>query len=291
LSAARWWRALAGIARASAVLLLLVGGATALVLGQARATLGERLLGFGAELPRWDSFRVASAPRRLSLNGAELQLVSASTPLSATEALNRLERVCQARGGLLGAEHLSSLLRAPSAQAATLLQPLVRQESASRGTLACLDTGGALGVNELASRLSGFVQSGDLKDIGGLRYALAERVGDRTSVLFIWSDGPLPLLRMFPKVGDAPGFDAPGVPRPENSQRLLSAVELGAPYSFAAYRTSATLAPYQSTLKEAGFTVKEASPGTWLARRGEQLLLVRSASTRSGVVVSLSQLR
>ena len=289
-------RVCSGVVRAGCVLLVVAGVLGALSLRQAQAAWGERLLGFGDELSRWEGVRLASAPRRMSLNGAQLELVSASTALPIDEALDRLEAVCQSRGGVRGVEQATGLLVQPAAGAAGWLEPRLRHETADNGVLACIDTGGALSVSDLTGRLEAFKATGDLSSIGHLRYVRAERHGSRTSLLFLWTEGAFPLTAMFPKEGDAPGLDPKGVTRPAGAQRLLSGVEHGAPYSFTAYKTKATspealVGWYRGSLGQAGFHVTEPAEGILLARQAGRTLIVRTAQTRSGVVAAVAELR
>lgn len=270
----------------------------ALTLGihSARAAFGERLLGFGAELSRWQDVRLSTAPRRLSVNGAELELVVATTPLSVGEALNRLERVCERRGGIIGTETLPELFGNATPLSRSWLSGRVRKQSENEGALACLDTGMALSLDELTARLQRFAQSGDLNELGAFRYATARRSGNVTTVLFIWSDGAIPLRQMFPASGDAPGFDSAGVPRPPGSTRLLSGAEHGAPYAVAVYRTTqpspaALVAWYRGALRTAGFVVEDAAGGALLARQRSRTLLVRAAETRRGVAAAVAELK
>lgn len=273
-----------------------MAGVAALVAArQARATWGERLVSFGLELKRWRELRLSTAPRRLSLNGAQLELVSATSSLPVGEVLDRLEQVCNSEGGLVGTERAQQLLFEP-VSVTKRLKPWLRDEVNDRGVLACLDTGGPLNIGALASRLRAFAQTGDLADVGALRYAFVERHGESTSILLLWTDGALPLKRMFPTVGDAPGRDPLGVPRGVGSRRLLSAVEAGAAYSFTAYQTAdgtpaAALAFYRSALPPLGFALSDLGHDTVLARQGERALLLHAASAARGVAVSIGELR
>src|SRR5438034_7566450 len=53
-----------GTVRAALVVGLILMAALGLGLGTAKAAFGERLLGFGAELSRWENLRLTTAPRR-----------------------------------------------------------------------------------------------------------------------------------------------------------------------------------------------------------------------------------
>jgi hypothetical protein len=76
-----------------------------------------------------------------------------------------------------------------------------------------LHAGMRLSVSDLTSRLQDFAKTGDLSAVGELRYVLAHRVDGKTAVLTMWTEGPTPLLKMFPTSGDAPGRDPQEVPR------------------------------------------------------------------------------
>lgn len=283
-------------ARAAAVLLMVTLGGFGLGLRVARATLGERLLGFGSQLSRWQGFRLTTAPRTVSVNGAELNMVVASSSLPLRVALDRIEAVCDQAGGIDGAKLVPKLLREASPVNQSWLKGHVRQESEHEGVIACLDTGGPLALGELTARLHAFAQSGDLNNVGAFRYATARRTGNVTTVLLIWVDGPLPLRVMFPRHGDAPGVDPAAVPRPPGSVRLLSGIEHGAPYSLTAYRTQAAtperlLAWYRPTLRAAGFVVEDAKHGILIARQGSGTLLIQASSTHQGVTAAIGELK
>lgn len=183
---------------------------------------------------------------------------------------------------LLSAE----LSNAPKAKR-DLMRGMYRYESKSEGVLACIDTERPLGLVELSRSLQAFAKTGDSSAVGQLRYVLARRDGAVTSLLVLWTDGSAPLLTMFPKAGDAPGRDVSDVPRPKDSARLLSASDLGAPYSITVYR-SEKVSPvvvydwYVKTLTERGWRVTEAKTGSLIARRGARTIFVRTTTVASG---------
>ena len=275
----------AGGLRAGLVLGLIITALCALSLRSAEARAGESLRGFASELLSWKSAKFAGQPRNLWLNGAQLHLVSASSKLSVSETLNRLEDVCQHRGGLVGAEQVLSRTHKPTDHAsASWLHGAFREESTNEGFVACLDTGGSLGPAELAQRIHGFADTGNLAELGELRYVLARREGDTTSALVLWTEGDFPLLRMFPDHGDAPGADPLGVPRPNQAERVLSAAERDAPYSLTLYRVSsepaAALGGYVNGLKQAGWTVTQGrQPNAAIARHGDRTVLISAGAT------------
>jgi hypothetical protein len=189
-------------------------------------------------------------------------------------------------------------LEARLPKGSSLFDGVLRTESDKEGVVACIDTSGKLGLQELLGRLQRFQKSGDLADVGELRYALARKVGDKTSVLMAWTEGSMPVLRMFPASGDAPGVDPVDVPRVPGMRRLLSTWENGEPYALALYSAPGQApgplaARYRSELTLAGWTssvvpLPSAATGRALvARRGARTAIIRIASQpSSGTTVS-----
>jgi len=294
----RIWATALGCLRAGFVLSLVVGALCALAIRSAEARVGESLRGFASELLSWKSAKFASAPRNLWLNGGELRFISASTELSVSETLDRVQGMCEQHGGLAGAEQVLNAKRAALGSGSTAwLHGAFREESTTEGFLACLDTGGALGRSELARRIQRFAETGNLAELGQLRYVLARREGNTTSALLLWTEGDFPLLRMFPERGDAPGRDPLDLPRPRQAERLLSAVERDAPYSLTLYRVASAPAPalidYLEELKRAGWSI---APGgradAAVARHGDRTVIISirasGAQTATLSVLALS---
>jgi hypothetical protein len=249
----------------------------------ARAEVGERLLGFGAELASLPSMRAHGPPRRLSVNGLEFGLLTLSTTEPVRETLDRFHERCRARGGFSLPEALSGKLGS--------LDGTLRLESEQEGVIACIDTDRPLAFEELSRRLTAFGKSGDLKDIGELRYAFVRREGARTTVVSLWTEGSAPLFGAFPEKGDAPGFDPRDVPRPPSSRRLLSGKEHGMPYSLTLYRVEqapeSLRAWYERAFAAGGWEVvaKEAH-GPVLLRKGERTLSLQVSLAREGQSVA-----
>jgi len=255
----------------------------ALCLRSAEARVGEALLGFGDELSRWSAARPQSAPRAMTINGLELRLMTLTTQLSVAGALDHVQQTC--RGGLL-APALAGKLEA------SVLDGVFRQGTERQGVLACLDTGGALEVAELAERLSSVQESGNLNDLGKLRYVLARRSGAVTTLLVLWTEGDARLFDLFPKVGDAPGHELRDWPRPPGVRRLLSAAEHGQPYGMTLHDAGpesarALEAWYEAALTKAGWGVTRTQGGL-RARRGERSVLLQVQTSSSGKTVITS---
>jgi hypothetical protein len=131
----------------------------------------------------------------------------------------------------------------------SLLEPTLREDDGDEGFVACVDTGAHhLPAPDLFERIERFGRSMDLADVGDFRYVFARSFGERTHFIALWTDGSFSVSRMFPGSGDAPGRDAPGIPRPPDARRALSFYEADVPQTMTMYvgspKSPAELADY-----------------------------------------------
>ena len=259
------------------------------LLSTAKAKVGESLVYFGEQLSALTHAKAHSTESRLHINGLEVHRITASTPLDVKETLNRLQGFCSEHGGLVAPDKLLKSAAVKSIQPHnTALGGSYRHESEHAGVLACIDTQRPLGVSELTARLQEFVTTGNLSAIGSLRYVLARREKSVTSLLVLWTEGDAPLLQMFPKTGDAPGYDVPGIPRPDHASRVFSANEDDAPYSLTTYQSLATspasaIEWYKSQLQQRGWRITGSQqPSTLIAQRGPRIVLISSTPMGTG---------
>jgi hypothetical protein len=285
-----------GLLRASCVTACLAAAILACLLSTAKARLGESLIEFGEQLTLSTGGTLSSGTSHFVINGLEFNRLTSTTPLSVKQALDRLNGFCQQRAGVRGPDDLltASTTGTPEPLA---LGGSYRHEAENAGVLACIDTGGPLSVPELTTRLKDFARTGNLSSVGRLRYVLARREKSVTSILALWTDGDAPILHLFPKAGDAPGRDIPDVPRPENSERVLSAWQPGVPYALTVYRSRGSSIPalshwYEAQLTQHGWRVIPArAPDTLIAQQGTRTLIVRSATARGGgIATSVAEL-
>jgi hypothetical protein len=182
-----------------------------IVLGRAvRAQAEGSLIELGAGLARLEEGTGASgngSARVLELNGARLHFEVATRAEPVERVLDEVEAGC-----------------APERDADRL-----RGGDGSRGFVACLSRRGPADT-----RVVGEVP---LSARAGYRYVYAQPGLERTRVVTLWTDSAVDLPGLFPETGDAPGADAPGVPRPPASRRILSAREEGAPQQMTLYLT------------------------------------------------------
>lgn len=254
-----------GVLRVLVVLGCLQGALFMFAARSVKARAEETTLSVAAQLMRIADATTQDNPRTLLLNGAELKLTTATTPHSISDVLDHFQGVCRQRGGLV--ETPSALARLtqpnPPPPSPGWLDGVQRFENTSIGVLGCVDTDGPLDLEQLLSRLKRFVTSRDLADLGQMRFVLARHDRGDTAVMAIWSEGPLPLSRMFPQKADAPGIDPASLPRPPGVRRTLSASERGYPYSLTAYTAPATEFArlcrfYRHELRKRGFALKTA---------------------------------
>ena len=199
------------------------------------AKMSEALLEVGSQMLNMKSTKLAG-PTGIVLNGAHLQFQSGSSKLSQEQVLDHFQAECKKRSVKL--EDLKAKLEDPrvgkelSAQLAeedidaSLLDGVARIDRAGRGAVACLDAGDRpLDFESFVAAAKRFSETGELTELGGLRYIYVEATDEGSSFLTMWNQGAVNIKAMFPSQGDVPGWDLPGFPRPEGSRRILSAAE------------------------------------------------------------------
>ncbi len=238
------------ILRLALFIAILLAAASLCLLRQARAAVDEAMLGFGSSLMGYPDSR-GEPVRSLQLNGAHLHFRTETVDAPSDVVLAHYEDLCDRRDALL-AERLSKLLarhpRAPDR--ATTLRSIATTTfmDAGRGYVACLDMGeDGVSLDALVSRFVRFSRTGDLHEIGQARYAYAQPIkgsgGSRTFLLTMWTTADFNLYGMLPADGrDATGFDPEKVPRPPNSQRILSSRETGHSSAVSVYLAKASSA-------------------------------------------------
>jgi len=185
---------------------------------------------------------------RIRLNGEPVSISSAASMRPLAEVLDYFERECT--------EHAEGLDQAFSKldQSVRDLSPgsggpgfgIMKRVGEHGGFVACFSAGHALSTEETAERLKEAVVSGDLGKLGNFRYVAVEKAGTGSHAVALWTDGAMMLGRMFPKEGDAPGFDWPDAPRPEGSRRFLSAYVEGVGYGVTVYDVGGDLEPVRA---------------------------------------------
>lgn len=284
---ARWRERAPGFGRAAGFLSLVWVVAALFAARAARADLDEAMIGFGAETMRLAEAREQSAPTELSINGARMLVSSGMDDRSVSEVLDVFEARCRALDGDFAAQLEQAGESIP--EGGDWLDGTIRQGDDERAYVACLDLGqSGLDPAGLLARVQRFLDTGDLAEIGELRYVFAERAEHGTHFVAYWTEGAFPLRAMFPSEGDAPGRDVEGVARPPGARRVLSATAAGEPYSLTVYAgasmgVEALESFYRTSLVEQGFRLLEAEPGEAYEVDGDRGLVVE----REGRIVTL----
>lgn len=217
--------------------------AGAFVLRSARADVSEALWAASSQIMAFPGAPNESV-RRLQLNGAWLSFQTRTVHASVTDVLDHYEAACES----------------------ALATQTGRSDDA--GYVACLDVGDAPeGLSPLVDRFVRFSETGDLRELGALRYVLARNIAGRSAnqvfLLTMWTDSELNVYRMMPREdADAAGHDLVGVPRPPGSYRILSAWEERQPSGVLVYRVPAKSPAelelfYRVTLPQSGWTLIE----------------------------------
>ena len=227
------------------------------VVHRAAAELGERSVRLGKGLENFAG--LAGRTTRLTFNGAEFSVSTQVLDQSVDQALGRFIERCNQDVDALSSD-LAREMPARSRMTEGFFQRLlVMRNAVAEGavTAACLGglgEGGLLGLSERAKR---FAESGDVSELGQLRYAYMRGVAKRTHVILVSAEGPLQLGELFPVDSDVPGRDVvPGV-RPDNSRRVFAAAATGTPHVMTTYRVgaqaSAAISNYGQKLEAIGY--------------------------------------
>ncbi len=285
-----WRRFAFGVVRVTLLFTCLSALSMLVWVRSAKAKVSEALAGFGHQLAGLHATTLHSNPRLLSVNGVTLHVVSASSTLGVSELMNGLEALCRPNAGVSVPPEIPRKLRAPADT--TPVGGILRKESENEGLIACLDPGRPQTLDELVERLKRFSETGNLGDVGELRYALVTKSGKGSTALVLWTEGEVPLRGMFPATGDAPGSDPKNIPRPEGARRLLSGAEHGAPYSATLYEGGKLAEKelfdwYVTKLRGAGFHVRlDPKKQELIAERDGRVIVIRTSHTSLGKTVA-----
>ena len=165
-------------------------------------------LDLGAGLAQLDQQAPRKGPRIVELNGAHLRFASTSVDQKVDEVIDLAQKEC-------GREQDKAL----------------KGGDGGRGFVACFVPAPAVVGPVL----------GEAREVipPTYRYVYAQPGSPTTVVIPVEADGACALDTLCPDEGDAPGVDAPGVPRPPDARRTLSAREDGSPQQMTLYVTKA----------------------------------------------------
>ncbi|MBS2014642.1 MAG: hypothetical protein JST00_17270 [Deltaproteobacteria bacterium] len=229
---------LKGLVRAGVYL-----GALGLVFGaiqvrSARAEVKNKTLEMGRQMRELANATVHDV-NRITLNGQAMFLGSSAAEGTVSSVLDRYHGYCQ-KNLAQPAESWRKLAESkegPPPEDTLLGGGVLRTDAGDEGTVVCF-TKSANSKPTTAEAFKTFGETGELGAIGGLRYVYAYKSQKGTTVvLTAWTDDKFNLVQMVPEDGkDAAGADFTGLPRPDGTQRVLSAVVEGTPFGVNLYR-------------------------------------------------------
>jgi hypothetical protein len=246
--------------RVAAFLFVVVSASAWWKIRQVKANFSELSASVGSELSRLQE--IAAGTSTLKINGQRFTMTSATSDESVKTVVDRFSASCmKSTAGL--AEQLRDLeangVKLPAMLSTESVGVLRMEKNENEVTAACFARPGSGGYQDLLARLGHVVDSGDLAELGQLRYVLVRRHGtsDVTHVLAITALGQLPLASMFPDDGDAPGSDLLNTVRPAHARRVISAQLEGTTHETTLYEATGTpedaLGSYDSPLRARGF--------------------------------------
>lgn len=237
--------------RLSALLFVIALAGSVLTWRRASAAVSERALELGQHLQQVGDSVLGQT--FLSLNGQTVHVTSIRSAKSLDALSRRFAALCPDASTDVR-EALASPPELTPPRANGLLEQGVFSFRSDSGQRALLCFGGATTFPQIASGAKRFLVSGDLTDIGPVRYLFASERDGRASGVLVQSHGSLDVRAMFPEDGDVPGGDLLGA-RPPHARRSL-AIEAGG-YAIRGYVSrdapKVALAGYEQALHSAGF--------------------------------------
>lgn len=230
-----------------------------LTLRSVAAAAGERGLMFGRQLGSFQIF--AGRSTDVVLNGQRLTLHTRVVQRPVRAVLDEFAKVCRggsSRATAEFAEHVSS----STLEVAALQRLFVMRDQREdlEGTALCFSGFGEGSLSDITARFRRFADTLDLRELGALRYVYLRKNERGTHVIFVTSDGPLSLARLWPSDGrDVDGAEPIEAARPKDSVRFISARLLGATRGFTAYRSpqpaAESLHDYAEQVRTSGYEV------------------------------------
>lgn len=234
------------------------------VVASAKGQAGQRGLELGRSLDKMSA--TVDGANAVQINGQTMFVAVTETDRSVEETLNFFERGCQAMNvgfDRLGEklseakrDELADKLGVPSLSSLGVISERTGEGEQLEGVVICLAANETRRGIPLTDRLQSFLDTGDLAEVGELRYIYARKAseGNGTHLRVLWTEGSFDFFHMFNGDGeDAPGTDPSGAPRPPRASRLIDASVQGQPYNLWLYESNLpvddVLAYYDAEMK------------------------------------------
>ncbi|WP_394829561.1 hypothetical protein [Pendulispora albinea] len=295
-----------GSLRVAAYVGVVAGVAGLFGVHKAHAGISEGTLHMGRDMLPLAEF--LKQPTPMTLNGENIVLAVGSSDKSAHEILNTYESFCRTSDDSLGKEWsnlanqtLGGIPKVETRFGGSFDLGVYRKESAGEGALLCFMRGSE-SSKSLTDSIMKFQESHDLGALGKVRYVYIRPNEDGHSTVFTaWTDDHFRMDAFAPNGSeDAPGSDPAGIPRPPQSQRLLSAQIATSPFGTHVYRSAASEDQvrdfYDAEMSKAGWMPlgwgdQQLDPGKHriYVKEGIQIALANTKDER-GTLVSLGEL-
>ncbi len=292
----KWKRPDTRARKIARVLAYFAGVATvigAVAAGSAYADVKDGMLEVGQELGSLDHI---GSKTPIHLNGQPIFVGSQVLQMSVSDALDRAETLCVEgdveNPGQSGYDTPQSALDTAEREPVTKL----REEQGDRGAVVCFapEDGEVVdGIGDKLDRYMAFLKSGNLEDLGRLRYFFAKETPDgHTHLVRVWTEGSFDFYAMAPPNGeDAPGTDPDDMPRPPEARRLLSATTEGSVYAARVYQTAlapeALAAAYDTSMVDRGWDLELARGTSRVYQRKQVSVFVTPIVKDGRTLVSL----
>ena len=279
-------------------------GLSALMARNAVANVEEGSLHFGRELDKVTD--LLGDTKEVKLNGEPIYFSQSTSKESVATILDRFAAHCSddpAMKGLDWDDVADSTIKPNSESTAGI--DTMRKEDKNDGVVLCFRRSENNKTKNFLEALQDFNTTHDFGSIGGLRYVHVSR-GEgqaQSSIQVVWTNGSFKMDKVMPPEDgtDAPGSDPVGIPRPERSQRILTATATGTIYAVRMYRTTDSvdkaLAAYDAQMDAKDWAIIQppaavagSTVGHWYERDGAQSMLSVSSDDQGRTVLTIGEL-
>jgi len=285
-----------GTARVLAYGMVVATAMSALTIHNAVADVHVQSLELGRKLA--DVQDLMQTTNEYRLNGQRIYFSSSTVDEPVGTVLDRFESHCNKSLAFDSWKSLAALQNSKngSATPSSLTDHLgvMRTEDKKVGDGAVMCFTGDKGPQNVLKALQAFTESGDLHDIGDLRYVHAQRQGQQTSIQTVWTDGSFNLNAIIGKPGrDSIGSDFATLPRPVNSTRVMTAEAVGTQYAARIYESTSApdvvLDSYVSTMVSRGWSAVGSPNAHFVDGTDGRVLLHPESGEQAVVSVSKSK--
>lgn len=277
-------------------------GVSAIAARNAVADVESGSLRFGRDLEKVAD--LLGDTKQVQLNGETMYFSQATTKEDLDTVLDRFEAHCNEDPAMRGVdwEDVAAATVKPQSESTANLGTF-RKQQGNDGVVMCFtrkDT-----TKTFVDAISDFNATHDFGSIGNLRYvhvSHSDKQG-KSAVQVVWTEGSFKVDKVMPPEDgtDAPGSDSPGLPRPERSQRILTATAAGTVYAVRMYRTNdsvdAALASYDAQMDAKDWAiiqppdaVRGDSVGHWYERDGAQTMVSVAKDADGRTVLTVGEM-